>query len=312
MATISNNIKQILSSKYSCKICDYSTERKWNLNTHLVSAKHLMATSNNENKQNECYNCNKKYKDRSGLWRHKKNCCVLQNENENENDENGLISTVKQLIIQNAHHAEQNKELHQQLLEQNKHNAELSAKVLEMCKNGITHNSNNNNNTTNNKFNLNLFLNDTCRDAMNITDFIKTIVLQLSDLDRIGINGYIDGVSNIITSKLNLLEENRRPIHCTDLKRETLYVKDSSNKWEKEQTGNPKIQGITKNVRNQIDVLQTESHDNYKKVRNNYTDAEHNTYQKKLYNILGGAKEDSENDIAIIKNISKEAAIEKK
>jgi hypothetical protein len=141
-------------------------------------------------------------------------------------EENDISSELILSIIQ------QNQEFKNLLLEQNKTIIELSKT------NQITNtNSHNNVNSNNKTFNLQLFLNETCKDAMNITEFIDSIQLQLSDLENVGKLGYVNGISKIIINKLNALEETKRPIHCTDPKREILYVKDE-NIWKKDNENN--------------------------------------------------------------------------
>jgi len=141
------------------------------------------------------------------------------------------------------------------LLKQNseliKEQSDIKELILEIVKNGNTNtNTNNSYNTTNshNKaFNLNFFLNETCKNAMNITDFVDSIKLQLSDFINVGEVGFIEGISNIIVKNLNSLDETIRPIHCTDQKRETFYVKDE-NKWEKEEEDKKRLKKMIKGV----------------------------------------------------------------
>ncbi len=169
-----------------------------------------------------CDICSKKYMHRQGLWRHKKKCINIHknedNYNEKEFDKDNLIMI---LIKENA-------DFKKLLMEQQN----LMMKVIE---NGTTNNNNSNNTTNshNKAFNLNLFLNETCKNAMNISDFIDSIKLQLSDFINMGEVGFVEGISNIIVKNLNSLDETVRPIHCTDQKRETFYVKDK-NIWEKD------------------------------------------------------------------------------
>jgi hypothetical protein len=133
------------------------------------------------------------------------------------------------------------------LLQQNN---QLQNQIIELCKEKTITNINNTNsiNSHNKSFNLNFFLNETCKDAMNIMDFVDSIQLQLSDLEKVGEIGYVDGISNIITSNLKALDVEKRPVHCTDPKRETLYIKDD-NKWEKEAQDNTKIRKSKKRSR---------------------------------------------------------------
>ena len=287
LATTSNNIKQNSSTNYCCEICDYITVRKNNYNLHLLSAKHKTATcENSSSNSNTCDICNKIYKDRTGLWRHKQKCTT-----------NSVVQEKDELILT----------LLKQNTEQNKMNAELHAKVIELCKNGIINNTTNNTTTTSNNsktFNLQIFLNETCKDAVNLEDFAKAVVLQLSDLDKIGEIGFVDGMTNIIETRLKSLDVNKRPIHCTDAKREVFYVKDN-DKWGKDK-GNEKMRRLILRMDRKLAPLLIAFNQNHKN-KGYSTDYEDIKHQKKMCEILGKA-DDAD---AIIRRISKKILIEK-
>jgi hypothetical protein len=194
-----------------------------------------------------CEKCNKTYKDSSGLWRHKKKC-ISENENIKieENIENYEHIITPELIINII---QQNQEFKDLLIEQNKQNYELQKQMLEISKNNNTTNINNsNNNNSNNKtFNLQVFLNETCKDAMNIMDFVDSIKISLSDIESIGELGFVNGMSKLIIKNLNALDENMRPVHCNDLKRSSLFVKDA-NVWAKEDDNNNKLKKAIKSI----------------------------------------------------------------
>jgi hypothetical protein len=183
-----------------------------------------------QEKQIICENCNKKYKDNSGLWRHKKKC--IQNSIITENKTENKDELIKYLI---------------------KENQEFKSLILEIVKKDTTSNNINNNitntNSHNKTFNLNFFLNETCKNAMNITDFVNSIKLQLSDLESVGRLGYIEGLSKIIIKNLNALDVTERPVHCSDTKRDTMYVKDE-DKWEKESEENPTVLKAIEDIAN--------------------------------------------------------------
>jgi len=233
---ISNEIKQKLSKKYCCEICDYITERKSNLYNHNLSAKHIKSMNSNEIKQklstdHICEICNKKYKDYSGLWRHNKKCFEKK-----ELHESNIIqyeNTITPELV----------------LEIIKQNNELQKQMIEVLKNGTNNtNINNSMNNSNNKtFNLHVFLNETCKDAMNIMDFVDSIKISLSDIESIGELGYVNGMSKLIIKHLNALDENMRPVHCNDLKRSSLFVKDA-NVWAKEDDNNNKLKKAIKYI----------------------------------------------------------------
>jgi len=228
MEIFGNKIKQKLSNKYCCNKCDYFTCRKSNMDNHLKSNKHVQEINGNTFKQKlskkfECNVCNKIYKTNAGLWKHKnKSECSIDNININsEND------TDNSLLNNNS----DKDELINYLM---KESQELKNLVLEVLKNGVSNTNNISHINSHNKtFNLNVFLNETCKNAMNITEFVDSLQLQLSDLEKVGEVGYIEGISNIIIKNLNALDVTERPIHCTDKKRETMYIKDE-DKWEKE------------------------------------------------------------------------------
>jgi len=210
---------------FGCELCHYKCSKKFNLDRHFLTDKHIKATfinksaTKNEKKEKKldklsCEKCGKEYNDRTGLWRHKKGC-NLHNNIETIDENKKLNEIDKDELIIN-------------LLKQN-------AKLMEILENGTMNNSHNNHTNSHNKaFNLNFFLNETCKNAMNITDFVESIKLQLSDLMEVGEIGYVEGISKIIVKNLNNLDETIRPIHCTDKKRETMYIKDE-DKWEKDE-----------------------------------------------------------------------------
>ena len=184
--------------------------------------------------------------------------------------------------------------------------------MLEVIKNG-THNNNNNTintNSHNKTFNLQFFLNETCKDAMNIMDFVDSIKLQLSDLENVGKNGYVEGISNIIVKNLNLLDESKRPVHCTDSKREVMYVKDE-NKWEKENDTKVKLRKAIKHVAHKNSKMLNEF-----RVKNpdclKSTSKVSDKYNKLVFEAMGGKGDnDLEKEDKIIKNIAKEVTIDK-
>jgi len=232
--------------KFYCELCDYICSRKHHLNQHFLTQSHKKRVVNNvDNSINHtenpnyftCSNCNKSYKERSGLWKHKKKCEPdISNNNIDLTDSNVILHLIKQ-----------NDDFKQILIEQSKTILDQNNKLFEICKNGTSNTNISHVNSHNKTFNLNVFLNETCKDAMNIMDFIDSIKLQLSDLEKVGKNGYVEGISDIITANLKALDVTQRPIHCTDKKREVLYIKDE-NKWEKEDDEKKKLRKAIKRV----------------------------------------------------------------
>ena len=287
----SNEIQQKSSTYYFCQSCDYKTYRKSNYDEHLLTSKHKKSMNINENQQKSstkysCENCNKIYKDYSGLWRHKKVCIDPKSENVVINEQN--IIADKDLILM--------------LVKQN-------TELMEVLKNGTHNNNSNHTNSHNKSFNLQFFLNETCKDAMNIMDFVESIKLQLSDLENVGEVGYVNGISNIIVKNLNELDVSKRPVHCTDKKRETLYVKDE-NKWEKDDEKKKLRKAIKKVVtKNQRLLLKfKEVHPDCGYSSSLYSDQ----YNKIIVESMGGSGDnDLEKEEKIIKRISKAVIVEK-
>ena len=287
--------------KFCCEYCDYNTSKKSSYDKHLSTDKHKnsengskMVVKDSEKlpkvAKYEC-ECGKIYKYDSGYYRHKKKCLgvntIISNDDPSEKE------LILMLIKQNS-----------QLIQQN----------ADLVKNGThnTINSNNSNNTNshNKTFNLQFFLNETCKDAMNIMDFVESIKLQLCDLENVGKLGFIDGISNIIVKNLNLLDETKRPVHCTDTKREVMYVKDA-DKWEKEDETKPKIRKVIKHVTHKNTKLLKDFKAKYQgceKSESKYS----NSYDKLIIEAFGGKGDNiEEKENKIIKNIAKNVTIEK-
>ena len=242
------------ATKLVCEICDFKCCKQSNMDKHVLTLKHKKNdTELQENAVKEIFvcNCGKEYKFRQGLWKHKKKCTIENNEKENNNEVNICESfNITPEIILNV--IQQNQEFKGLLMEQNKQNFELQKQnnelqkqMLDVIKNGT--NNIINNNSHNKTFNLQVFLNETCKDAMNIMDFVDSIKIQLSDIESIGELGFVNGMSKLIIKHLNALDENMRPVHCSDPKRDSLYVKDQ-NVWEKEGPDNNKIKKAIKYI----------------------------------------------------------------
>jgi hypothetical protein len=226
------------AEKFECEICDFKCFKQSNWDNHLLTAKHKNRTNLNDftpkNAENNftCQNCKKTYKARNSLWYHKQKCLK---------DENKIIESSENdvLVLTNL------------MFEMVKSNGELQKQMLELCKNTSINNTNNTNNTINNNnnktFNLQVFLNETCKDAMNIMDFADSIKISLSDIESIGELGYVNGMSKLIIKHLNALDENMRPVHCNDLKRSSLFVKDA-NVWAKEDENNNKLKNAIRYI----------------------------------------------------------------
>jgi len=247
--------------EFVCINCNYNTCDKKDYNKHINTAKHKNNTNvdkvltNIEEKSanlntnlsiNEIVcNCGKKYKSRQGLYAHRKKCDALENEKltnttNTTNTTNATNSTNNQLTLTNdliIKLLNDNKEMREIIIKQQDQISELLPKI---GNNFITNNNNNN------KFNIQVFLNERCKDAINMSDFIKSIQVSLQQLDYTKQNGIVNGLSNVIIENMNKLGLYQRPIHCTDIKRESLYIKDDDN-WEKD-VNKEKIRKAIKDV----------------------------------------------------------------
>jgi hypothetical protein len=254
------------------------------------------------------YNCNcgRQYKSRQSLWKHNKICSLIKGSDSsapdmmlNEQTElNVLTKLVKDVIKQN--------------IDVIKHNQELTNKIVDICKPGISNNISNSNIHSNNKtFNLQFFLNETCKDAMNISEFVESIKIQISDLERTGQNGFIEGVSNIVLDNLTDLDAIQRPIHCSDFKREIIYIKDD-NQWVKDDEPNNKMSKFIKQIANknmrQIPEWVKKNPDCY-----DSSSKKNDTYLKIVMNSMSGGTEleQKTNISKIITRVAKKVIIDK-
>jgi hypothetical protein len=285
MTTNDNEILPKFCSKFFCEKCDYNTSKKSSYDSHLLSAKHIKTTNNNEIlpkfcSNHKCENCEKEYRDRAGLWRHNKKCTSKQG------DKELLMLLIKQ-------------------------NTELQKQMLEVIKNGtVNNNTFNNNNSHNKTFNLQFFLNETCKDAMNIMDFVDSIKIQLADMESIGELGFVNGMSKLIIKNLKALDENMRPVHCSDPKRDTMYVKDS-NVWGKEDSENKKIKKAIKYIAHKNICALPQWRDKFPDCV--YSDSKKSDqYNHIVLEAMGGSGDnDEEKASKIVKKIAKEVLIDK-
>ena len=291
METEETSLNEKNEKIFVCLNCDFKCSYLSDWNRHIVTRKHQIGNNGNQMETNYECDCGKKFITNSGLWKHKKKCLtekIQYIDGININDKNALV-------------------IH--LLKQN---TDLQHKIMDMSsKSTITNHTNNTNNTTNNTFNLNVFLNETCKDAMNISDFVSSIKMELDDLEHVGRTGYIQGISNILIKNLNNIEQHLRPLHCSDFKREILYIKDN-NKWTKDTENKPILTNAIKHIANQ----------NIKQINKwvqQYPDCvksnskKNDLYLKIVSNSMNGfTKEESDKNIyKIITNVAKNVTITK-
>ena len=282
---------------FSCEICNYQTSNKKDYNKHLLTAKHKKMTFDvkNHNKAFQC-DCGKWFSYRQGLHRHKK-ICQFVDEIDNAPTTDSIVELIKQ-----------NTEFKQLILEQNKALQDQNKSLLELAsKDTIT---NNNCVTNNQKFNLNFFLNTTCKDALNLSEFIEKMQVDFEDIENIGKNGYVLGMTDMILSRIKEMDITKRPLHCTDLKREIMYIKENDT-WNKDTPNNNKL-------RKMINIVSAQNYGTIPLWRKKYPECQDFNNPKyefsmsMMKNILGEVGEEQiKLDNKIIKNIAKHIIIEK-
>ncbi len=308
-------ISQKLACNYHCNLCDYTTQRKFDYEKHLITVKHLRMTNDDENDDNDendenistnkykC-NCGNTYKYRQGLFKHKSKCITTHKVSKPiETKKKDLdLTAVMELI-------KENQEFKTMMIDQQRHVLEIQKQLVELSlfkETNVTTN-NNNNTTNNNQFNLNFFLNETCKNAINFSDFIDNIKVSYDDLENNAKMGFVSGMTKLIVDNLRQLELNDRPIHCTDVKRETIYVKED-DQWEKERSKDviqKGIQEITCKNMNQL-MEWREENPEYNDMDSELSELSIGMQQ---HSMAGGKRD--EFYTKIIKNMAKETIIEK-
>ena len=299
-------VAKVAYKQYTCELCDYICSKKYNFDKHIMTAKHKKVTlgdkkvaksskkeednniTTNMTSKYTCEYCNKEYSSRNGLWKHNRTCKSIPQKSSELVDKELIMMLIKD-------------------------NSEFKNILMKVVENGINTNNNNTTyvNSHNKAFNLNFFLNETCKDAMNMSDFISSIKLNLEDLENTGRRGYIEGISNIILKNLNNIEQHMRPLHCSDTKREILYVKDN-DKWEKETDDKPILTKAIKVIANE-NIKQIRS---WKEKNPNCTASDsrkNDLYLKIVSNSMNGLTEEEgkKNINKIISNVAKEMVIQK-
>ena len=299
------------AKSHLCEKCNFICSNKYDYNKHLTTAKHNRIHENTQKprKVYECDKCSQQYKFHSGLWKHKQTCRF----NEYIQPTNNIdTSAVVMLLKQNQEFKHLMVDQYTQLQEANKQNMVLQQQLVDAVKktqNTVTTNNITNNNHTQ-KFNLNFFLNDTCKDAMSITDFLRNMNVHIDELEYIGNHGYVNGMTKMIMDRLKDMDITKRPIHCTDIKRETMYIKEDAG-WSKDTDELSKLRKILSRI----------SMNNYRTVpdwRTAHPDCEvmeSRTYDfcyKMMRAILGDVEEEQiKLDNKIIKNMAKELFVQK-
>ena len=294
---------------FKCEPCDFECSKKSNYNLHLSTSKHVNRTNlNKKNADNNkghfvCNNCNKIYNVRNSLWYHMKKCNTLLTfitpDSNMEQKEDDKIH----LLIQ------ENIDFKNIILDVMKNNSDLQKQMLDICKNGTTIINNNNTLNKNKTFNLQFFLNETCKDAMNLMDFVNSISLQLSDLENVKNLGYVDGITGIIVKKINEMEVHKRPIHCSDAKREIMYVREDDI-WEKEDDNHNRLRKAIKYISKKNRILLNEWSESHPEA-NDIHSPQNLEYMLMIVQSMGGKGELVDNENKIMKKIMKNVLIDK-
>ena len=314
ISTMATSGDKLQTPNYVCSDCDYICYKKSEWMRHTATAKHINATQcyiKATDKKNTCDNCNKSFIHHSSYYRHKKKCTKVHTIYEtasapptqlhHSSSDDMQMSLILELV-------KQNQEFKQLLIEQNK-------TIIEVSKNNQINNTINNNNTNNshNKtFNLQVFLNETCKDAMNIKDFIQSLELTLTDLEKVGELGYAEGMSRIFVNRLNNLDITKRPIHCSDVKREIMHIKHE-DKWEKDNANQDKLKNIIKQLTHKNIMML----DDWKKANPGctaYDSKKYDRYLKLTLESMGPTDDDAEKrDFnKIIRRVAENTTIDKK
>ena len=305
---------------YWCNLCDYKCYKTKHYSQHLLTQKHLrkqhaltgnaMETQNKTLTSYECNTCNISFKSRSGLWKHSHKCNSIATTPQiqpassiHTSSDDMQTSLIIELV-------KQNQEFKQLLIEQNK-------TIIELAKNGqvnnnTINNTSNINNNHNKTFNLQFFLNETCKDAMNMKDFIQSLELSLPELEKMGEVGFAEGMSRVFVNRLNSLDITKRPIHCSDVKREIIHIKDD-NKWERDNANLDRLRKIIKQLTHK-NIFKV---DDWKKANpgcTEYNNRKNDQYLRINMEAIGPIGEDEENrDFGkIIRRVAEHTAIDKK
>ena len=321
------------SNNYSCEICDYNTSRLSQYDRHVTTSKHLILTQTNEmepksSNTNYSCDCGKQYIHASSLWNHKKKCVLPAPPQENpttSHDDVQLPTIPTTLIVELIKQNQEFKQMlfdqsklvidqNKQLYEKHEENIDLQKQLLDVVKDGKTFNntmSNSHNNSHNKTFNLNFFLNETCKDAMNMKDFIKSLEMSFSELEKMGEVGFAEGMSRLFVDRLNKLDITKRPIHCSDIKREIIHIKDD-NKWERDNANLDRLRKIIK----QLTIKNILRVDDWKKANTGcteYNSRKNGQYLKMHIQALGPVDDDEvKRDFGkIIRRVAETTAIDK-
>lgn len=309
------------AEKFHCEKCDFNTSKRRNYEKHLLTRKHqnndkMMTNDDTEKSSLYLCDCGKVYRYRQGLHFHKKTCSQSQSQSSDTNPTENMIvvqhtdqnhiSILTSMVMEIA---KSNLDLQKQSVEAQRQIVETQKQFLDVCKNLQPSLNNNCNNTNTNTFNMQVFLNEECKNAINLSDFVNSFEVQLEDLEDVGKLGYATGISNMIIKELKLLDVYKRPIHCSDARREIFYVKEN-NVWERETPDNSTVKKAIQGVTRKNMTKLNDWRDKYPECLDSdsiYSDV----YLKLVQESCGGRGDAATNDQKIFKNIMKEVMIKK-
>ncbi len=310
---LSKNDLENERKKYRCDECDYTCSGKSNYDRHISTRKHQFRT---EQKCFVCTVCNTRFKSKSGLWYHQKSCneTTKQNAVEEENKCNDDEELLKEFNNQPVpielilHLIKDNKEFQMMMFDQM---SKQNVTIAELAKTAGNNNNNTMNNSHNKSFNLQIFLNETCKNALNLSEFLGRVILSLDDLETTGKLGYVEGITRIFCKELDKLDVCERPIHCSDAKRETIYIKEN-DKWEKEDDKRERLTNAIRHIGKLNIGLISAWRDKHPGWRDPDS-KENDRYLMILDNIMcGGTDEEITSNYAkIVKNISHITVVDK-
>jgi hypothetical protein len=307
--------------KFYCEKCDYKCSSRGDFNKHLQSKKHNTTNTTNiqpTNSQMHKCSCGKEYEYRASLFNHKKKCVLpaplIEEPTHSLDDIQLPTHLIFELIKQNQEFKQLLVDQNKQLYEKHEENIDLQKQLLDVVKDGKTINNNTMNNSHNNNktFNLNFFLNETCKDAMNMKDFIKSLEMSMSELEKMGELGFAEGMSRLFVNRLNNMDITKRPIHCSDVKREIIHIKDD-NKWERDNANLDRLRKIIKQLTHK-NILRV---DDWKRANpgcTEYNSKKNDQYLKLNIEAIGpvDAAEEKRDFGKIIRRVAENTAIDKK
>ena len=318
---ISTNIAHIPPTNYECIFCSIICHKLSDWNRHILTKKHKFNETGGKSQITFTCECGNMYKERTGLWKHKKKCSSNNSSNSSNSSSSSSSSSSSNDLTEINEASETNgNEIIQMMKMQMIENQEIRSLIIELLKKEAINNNTNNNNTINNNnisncnnksFNMNFFLNEQCKDALNINEFVDSIKMKLSDLEEFAHLGYADGVSNIFVKGINALEVHLRPIHCSDTKREVLYIKNN-NEWVKETDDKPLIKSAIKRVAFK-NIRQINDWVKENPTCKDPTTKKYDQYNQIVMNAMSGVTEEEQKDNIekIVRTVTKAVAIDK-